>query len=95
MFIATCAGFIFVGYVLGRVSHYYLNPAVGNPDWAPDHWIYGLLLMVGGVYWGGEMGWYAAAFGLGFFVSDLKDFLNGKWIGADDMSQPLRFWHID
>jgi len=95
MFIVACVALAFVGYLLGRVAHYWLNPTVGNPAWAPDHWIYGLILMIGGLYWGGELGWYVAAFGLGFLISDLKDLLNGKWIGPDDMSKPLKFWHID
>lgn len=87
----------FLGYVIGRWGDNYLNFWIGDPHWLPDHWIYGLILMVIGSfmiesYWGP----YIFSAGLGHFISDLKDFLNLKFYGSDnkDKSQ-RRFWHID
>ncbi|MDO8486270.1 MAG: hypothetical protein Q7S77_01045 [Candidatus Staskawiczbacteria bacterium] len=86
-----------LGYVIGRWADNYLNFWIGDPHWVPDHWIYGLLLMIISLfiiesYWA----MYIFSFGLGHFISDLKDFLNLKFYGSDnkDKSQ-RRFWHID
>jgi len=93
LLLAAMSGFI--GYILGRICHYWLNPLFNNPDWAPHHWIYGLLIVVYGWYATGLYGLLIAAFGIGFFVSDLRDFLNGEIIGPDDDTEPARFWGID
>lgn len=85
----------FLGYLVGRVGHYWLNPALNNPGWAPHHWIYGILLLILGGYMGGFAGLLIASFGAGHFFSDLKDFLNGEFIGPDDDTHPPKFWGID
>jgi hypothetical protein len=70
--LATIAAFF--GYVIGRWSHYWLNPRVGNPAWAPHHWIYGLLFLPIGWWLGGVIGIALAGFGVGLFLSDCLDF---------------------
>ncbi len=85
------------GYVIGRWSDNYLNFWIGDPHWLPDHWIYGLLLIIIGLFvFQNYLGLSLFSFGVGHFISDLKDFLNLKFYGSDnkDKSQ-RRFWHID
>lgn len=85
----------FATYLIGRWSHYYLNDRLGNPKWAPDHWIYGLLLIIVGLIFHQEfLGLLALSFGAGLFVSDFKDFLKLKFIGPDE-EEEKRFWGID
>lgn len=85
----------FFGYLVGRFSHVYLNVWVGNPGWAPHHWIYGLILVVLGiVFWEVELAKLGLFFGAGLFVSDLKDFLALKFIGPDEEGEK-KFWGID
>ena len=93
LFLIGVAGFL--GYVSGRLGHWWLNPLCNNPSWAPHHWIYGLLLIALGVHLAGDIGWYIAAFGVGCFISDIKDFLNGEVIGPDDDTHPPKFWGFD
>ncbi len=83
------------GYLVGRAAHYWLNPWLGNPAWAPHHWIYGLLMIPLGWWFGTGLGIMLMAFGVGLFISDLADFLAGLWIGPDDATAPRRFWGID
>jgi hypothetical protein len=86
----------FVGYIVGRWADNYLNFWIGDPHWTPDHWIYGLLLMILSFFFFGSWWLYVFSFGLGHFISDLNDFLHLKFYGSDnkDKSQ-RRFWHID
>ena len=85
----------FAGYLLGRFGHAYLNVWVGNPSWAPHHWIYGAILMIVGlIFHNKPWGWLVFAFGIGHFVSDLKDFWELKFIGPD-VEGPTNFWVID
>lgn len=80
----------FIGYAIGRIGH-----ILGGQLKAPHHWIYGFILMVVGlIFYESQWGLYALAFGLGLFISDLKDFLALKFYGVDDV-QIKRFWHID
>ncbi len=85
----------FVGYLLGRFGHAYLNVWLGNPAWAPHHWIYGVVLMVvGAIFRKESWGWAVFSFGLGLFVSDWVDFTKFKLIGPD-AEGPKRFWGFD
>ncbi|OGC38564.1 hypothetical protein A2V54_03905 [candidate division WWE3 bacterium RBG_19FT_COMBO_53_11] len=85
----------FAGYLLGRFGHAYLNVWLENPDWAPHHWIYGAILMVVGFFFRDKpWGWAVFFFGLGHFISDLKDFINLKFIGPDEEG-PQKFWGVD
>ncbi len=80
----------FIGYAIGRISHMYL----GNIK-APHHWIYGLILMIGGLsFYRHLLGITAFCFGVGLFVSDLKDFLQLKFFGSDGDGKK-KFWRID
>ena len=85
----------FGGYLIGRWGHYYLNVWLKNPKWAPHHWIYGLALMAAGIFFYREfIGLLAISFGLGHFISDLKDFLKLKFVGPDEEGEK-KFWGID
>lgn len=87
----------FLGYLIGRWGDNYLNFWLKDPSWAPHHWIYGLILMIVGLFFfKNNLEVWIFSFGLGLFISDLKDFLDLKLIGKDnkDKSQ-RRFWHID
>lgn len=85
----------FGGYLLGRWGHYYLNIWLKNPKWAPHHWIYGLVLIIPGLsffkYY--YLGTLMFSFGAGQFISDLKDFLQLKFIGPDEEGKKI-FWGI-
>ena len=87
----------FFGYVIGRWADNYLNFWIGDPDWLPDHWVYGLSMMIASpIFFGGYLAISMFSFGLGHFISDLKDFLNLKFYGSDNKDKPSRrFWHID
>lgn len=85
----------FAGYLLGRFSHVYLNVWTGNVNWLPHHWIYGLLSILFGIYfWPNIYAKYLLFFGIGLFVSDLKDFFMLKFF-EPDKEGPKHFWHID
>lgn len=82
----------FLGYIIGRLSH--ILTKWFNPN-SPHHWIYGLLLIILGViYWQQPLAKYAFSFGVGHFISDLKDLLELKFIGPDEEG-PKKFWGID
>lgn len=84
-----------IGYLIGRWSHCYLNVWVKNPSWPPHHWIYGAILMIIGLIFYREfIGLIVFSFGLGHFISDLKDFLELRFIGADEEGEK-KFWGID
>ena len=86
----------FAGYITGRIGDHYVNFWMKDPWWTPHHWIYGVILMVASFFVFKNYWVYIFSFGLGHFMSDLKDFLEFKIIGSDkkDKSQ-RRFWHID
>ena len=70
----------FLGYVIGRVSDYYINFWINDPNWAPDHWTYGLVLMIVAlVFFKGDAELLIFSFGAGVLISDLKDFLHLKF----------------
>ena len=76
----------FAGYVAGRVGHIF-----GGHISGPHHWIFGLILAVIGFF----LNFYILlAFGIGVFISDLKDCLEFKFWGVDDV-KVKRFWGID
>jgi hypothetical protein len=80
----------FAGYAIGRVSH-----ILGGHIKAPHHWIYGAVLAIaGGIFYSRIWGFPAMSFGMGLFISDLKDFLKMKIYGVDEPG-PKRFWDID
>ena len=80
----------FVGYAIGRIGHIY-----GGHLRTPHHWIYGLILMIVGlIFYKSLLGLATFSFGIGHFISDLKDFLQLKFIGPDEKGKK-RFWRID
>jgi hypothetical protein len=87
----------FLGYLIGRWGDYYLNFWLKDPSWAPHHWIYGLILIVISLlFLKDNLELWTISFGAGLFVSDLKDFLELKFIGKDNKDKSeRRFWHID
>jgi hypothetical protein len=87
----------FIGYLIGRWGDYYLNFWLKDPGWAPHHWIYGLILMVVGLFlFKGNLEIGIFSFGLGLFISDLKDFLALKFFSPDNKTKETRkFWNID
>jgi len=87
----------FLGYLIGRWGDHYLNFWMKDPGWAPHHWIYGLILMAAGLFLlKNNLEVWIFSFGTGLFISDLKDFLDLKFIGKDNKEKnQRRFWHID
>jgi hypothetical protein len=87
----------FLGYLIGRWGDNYVNIWLKDPPWIPHHWIYGLALMIIGiVYFKNNLEIWIFSFGLGLFVSDLKDFLDLKFFEQDKKTKEnRRFWHID
>ena len=87
----------FFGYLVGRCGDYVSDYWLNDPAWAPHHWIYGLVLMIVGVFYlKSSLGLWAVFFGFGVFISDLKDFLDFKFIGKDNKPIDQRkFWHIN
>jgi len=80
----------FAGYAIGRVSH-----IIGGSLDVPHHWVYGaVLIAVGGFFYSRIWGITLLSFGLGIFISDLKDFINLKFYGPDEPG-PKKFWGID
>jgi hypothetical protein len=80
----------FIGYALGRIGHIYWGEIE-----APHHWIYGLILIiVGGIFYTNFYALIALFFGIGVFISDLKDFLKLRFYGRDQPGKK-RFWGID
>ena len=84
-----------LGYLSGRIGHYYVNVWIGNPNWAPHHWIYGAMLIPASSYFiPSSWGLIILFFGVGHFISDFKDFLGLKFFSPDEEG-PKRFFHID
>ncbi len=81
-----------VGYIIGRTGHVF-----GGHLKTPHHWIYGLGLVIFGVFAvfsDSQLGIPSLFFGSGLFISDLKDFLALKVYGVDE-DGPKYFWGID
>ena len=84
-----------LGYVIGRIGHCYVNVWMGNPPWAPHHWIYGAVMIPMGHYFlTGAMGLLVLSFGIGHIISDLKDFWALKFISPDPEGKKT-FFYID
>jgi len=85
-----CGLIAFAGYAIGRIGH-----VTRGHLKAPHHWIYGLgLLIIGLVFCESFWGLYILSFGVGLFISDLKDFLDLKFYGVD-RDGIKKFWEID
>lgn len=78
-----------IGYFIGRLSHIYGGDLPG-----PHHWIYGFLLFFAPIFFKNFLGFLILSFGIGLFISDLKDFVYLRFWGVDDV-KIKRFWHID
>jgi len=80
----------FSGFIIGRIGHIIWGDKKG-----PHHWIYGLFLIIGAFILIDNF-WAQLIFllGIGLFISDLKDFLNFKFYGVDDV-KVKKFWGID
>ena len=87
----------FLGYLIGRWGDNYLNFWLKDPHWLPDHWIYGLILMLAGLFlFKDGLSLWIFSLGLGLLTSDLKDFLKLKFFGSDNKDRKTKkFWHID
>lgn len=79
----------FAGFTIGRIGHIYGGHLTGL-----DHWIYGALIFIPGMVYTGMFIFLMFSFGTGLIISDLKDFINWKCWGPDEV-EVLRFWHID
>ena len=82
---------LFTGYAIGRIGH-----ILWGHIKSPHHWIYGLIIMIIGRLFIVNNLFYILTifFGLGLFISDLKDFINMKFYGVDDV-KIKKFWGID
>lgn len=81
---------LFAGFAVGRIGH-----ILGGHLKDPHHWIYGLILIIGGFLFIHKF--FAVSiliFGIGLFVSDLNDFLHMRFYGVDNV-KIKKFWAID
>ena len=85
----NCILVVFISYSIGRVSHIY-----GGHLNTPDHWIYGALMFLPGLFFSNIYIFLLFSFGLGFIISDLKDFFDLKFWGPDE-DGVKKFWGID
>jgi len=80
----------FAGFAIGRIGH-----ILGGHLNTPDHWIYGVLMMVlGAFFYTQDWGLCLIAFGVGHAVSDLNDMLHFKLYGPDEV-EVKKFWGVD
>jgi hypothetical protein len=80
----------FVGFSLGRIGH-----ILGGHLESPHHWIYGIIILIAGlIFYNNYLGIYLILFGIGFTISDLKDMIELKFYGVDDV-KIKKFWGID
>lgn len=89
-------GSAFLGFIIGRVGHCYLNVWLKNPWWVPHHWIPAVVVMILGFSFiqSPDLSYQATSFGSGLFISDLKDFWKLRFIEPDEEGEKS-FWHID
>jgi len=81
---------IFGAYTIGRIGH-----ILGGHLKAPHHWIYGIISLVLGIIFSHRLlGIYLILFGIGHTISDLKDMLELKFYGVDEVEKK-KFWGID
>ncbi|MDA8611396.1 hypothetical protein N9L18_00845 [Candidatus Pacebacteria bacterium] len=81
---------LFIGFTIGRYGDKW-----GGHWNVPHHWIYGLIFIFISLFLLDT--WYGislVSFGFGIFVSDLQDFVELKFYGADD-PHDWKFWDID
>ncbi len=90
MNILTFLAIAFIGFAIGRIGH-----ILGGHLNTPDHWIYGVLAIIVGIGFHKQT-WaqLLIAFGVGHTISDLKDMINLKFYGPDDI-EIKKFWGID
>jgi hypothetical protein len=79
---------LFLGFAIGRFGDKY-----GGHLRAPHHWIYGLILIIAGIFIHKPIGYFLISFGIGHFISDLDDFLNLRFFGVD-VPHKWEFWSI-
>jgi putative Mn2+ efflux pump MntP len=80
---------LFAGFAIGRFSDKW-----GGHLPTPHHWIYGLILVVFGIYYiRSALGVFGLSFRIGHFVSDLDDFLHMRVFGRD-VPHRWKFWSI-
>jgi hypothetical protein len=78
-----------IGFGVGRIGDKH-----GGHVNSPHHWIYGLVLAVAGIFFmENPLGFISLTFGVGLFVSDLRDFLHLRFYGVDEPHE-WRFWDI-
>lgn len=81
---------LFASYAIGRIGH-----ILGGHLKAPHHWIYGVIFLIAGiVLYGKTIGMYLILSGAGLVISDLKNMVNLKFFGVDDV-KVKKFWGID
>lgn len=78
-----------ISYAIGRVSHIY-----GGHLNTPDHWIYGALMFLPGLFFSNIYIFLLFSFGLGFMISDFQDFLDLNFWGPDEVGVK-KFWGFD
>lgn len=82
---------VFSGFAIGRLGHIY-----GGHLRVPHHWIYGVVMTVGGgAVWRNTFGIFVVLFGIGLWISDFKDFQKLKVDLNPDPPENKRFWGID
>jgi hypothetical protein len=84
---------LIIGYVIGRLGHVF----GGSIAWIPHHWIFGLIIMVVPLFSRKitkKTKILIILFGLGVFVSDLKDFLDLKVFEPEDV-YAVKFFGVD
>ena len=87
--------FLFLGYLVGRWMHVYLNMWTGNGNWFPHHWIIGVLMILGGyIYKRTKWGNWVMLLGIGFFISDFNDFYHLRTF-QPDAGGAKKFWGVD
>lgn len=82
----------FIGFASGRIGH-----ILGGTSVSPHHWIYALLIIILGLLLHSKypkLHLFIIVFGIGLFISDLRDFLNLQFYGADTVTKFV-FWSID
>jgi len=81
---------LFVGFALGR-----FGDKLGGHLNTFHHWIWGILFIIGGVYFYSVaiLGVLAFSFGVGLVISDFDDLLHFRVYGVDEPHE-WKFWSI-